>query len=364
MSVAVFVCLGWLVSVCLHEFGHAIVAYWGGDTSVKDKGYLTLNPLKYTHPLLSIILPFIFLLLGGIALPGAAVYIDQRRLRSRWWQSAVSAAGPAASLLVTLLFAAPFWLGLAPSHNAHWLWSALAFLIVLKVYFIVFNLLPIPPLDGYGIIVPWLPNKIQIPLRRFGLFGLIFLFMLLWIVPLFNLLLLGSAFIIAVKVLGVPPDLIWQGIESFDRWAIALLGIAVTIFWLLHTVIRKPQAVCYYSGSILSAFRRYKKALASYEKAIQFKPDYCEAWQSRGWLLRHLQRYDEAIASFDKAIEIKPNSYEAWYGKGYAITWGFNRMQSEQALTSFDKAIEFNPDYYEAWSQRGWVLYFYLSRSG
>ncbi|MEO0540050.1 MAG: site-2 protease family protein, partial [Cyanobacteria bacterium P01_A01_bin.105] len=89
---------GWVVSVCLHEFGHAVVAYWGGDTSVKDKGYLTLNPLKYTNPGLSFVMPLMFLLLGGIPLPGAAVYINQRQLRSRTWKSAVSAAGPIATL--------------------------------------------------------------------------------------------------------------------------------------------------------------------------------------------------------------------------------------------------------------------------
>ncbi|WP_233220817.1 hypothetical protein [Chlorogloea sp. CCALA 695] len=49
LQVSIFVCVGWILSVCLHEFDHAIVAYWGGDTSVKDKGYLTLNPLKYTN---------------------------------------------------------------------------------------------------------------------------------------------------------------------------------------------------------------------------------------------------------------------------------------------------------------------------
>lgn len=74
LQVLIFVCVGWILSVCLHEFGYVIVAYGGGDTSVKDKGYLTLNPLKYTNINLSLVLPLFFLLIGGIALPGAAVY--------------------------------------------------------------------------------------------------------------------------------------------------------------------------------------------------------------------------------------------------------------------------------------------------
>jgi Zn-dependent protease len=60
------VLVGWIFSLCLHEFSHALVAYYGGDTSVRDKGYLTFNPLKYTHPLYSIVLPLLFLVMGGI----------------------------------------------------------------------------------------------------------------------------------------------------------------------------------------------------------------------------------------------------------------------------------------------------------
>ena len=54
-----FIIGGWLVSLCLHEFGHAVTAFWGGDESAESKGYLTLNPLKYTHPIISIVLPLV-----------------------------------------------------------------------------------------------------------------------------------------------------------------------------------------------------------------------------------------------------------------------------------------------------------------
>src|SRR5216684_4858968 len=90
-----FVVSGWVVSLCIHEFGHAVVAYLGGDRSVKASGYLTFNPLRYANLLMSIVFPVIFLLLGGIALPGGAVYIDHSALRSRAWDSLVSVAGPA-----------------------------------------------------------------------------------------------------------------------------------------------------------------------------------------------------------------------------------------------------------------------------
>ena len=102
----IIVIIGWIFSLCLHEFSHALVAYYGGDTSVREKGYLTFNPLKYTHPVYSILLPMVFLLLGGIGLPGGAVYIERWRLRSKGWESAVSLAGPAANLLLALAAAA------------------------------------------------------------------------------------------------------------------------------------------------------------------------------------------------------------------------------------------------------------------
>src|SRR3990172_9499686 len=88
------VLIGWIFSLCCHEFAHALVAYYGGDTTVKDKGYLTFNPLKYTHPVYSLLLPLLFLMMGGIGLPRGAVYIEKWRLRGPAWQTALSLAGP------------------------------------------------------------------------------------------------------------------------------------------------------------------------------------------------------------------------------------------------------------------------------
>src|ERR1700741_2320636 len=68
-----FVLAGWVVSLCLHEFGHALAAFLCGDRSVRDKGYLTLDPLRYTDLQFSIFWPLVFLAMGGIGLPGGAV---------------------------------------------------------------------------------------------------------------------------------------------------------------------------------------------------------------------------------------------------------------------------------------------------
>ena len=70
VGVFTFVIAGWLVSLCLHEFGHAYTAWRFGDHDVAVRGYLTLNPLKYSSPLLSLGLPLLFIALGGVGLPG------------------------------------------------------------------------------------------------------------------------------------------------------------------------------------------------------------------------------------------------------------------------------------------------------
>jgi Zn-dependent protease len=149
---------GWAVSLCLHEFGHALVAYRGGDHSVREKGYLTLDIRRYADLGLSFVLPVFFLLLGGIPLPGGAVWIDHGALRSRGIRSLVSFAGPAVNLVIGALCTvavavAPMPVGLALGLSALALIQVLAF---------VLNILPVPGLDGFGILEPYL----SIPARR------------------------------------------------------------------------------------------------------------------------------------------------------------------------------------------------------
>lgn len=213
---------GWIISLTLHEFAHALVAYWGGDHTVVEKGYLTLNPLKYTHPLLSIVLPLIFLLAGGIGLPGGAVYIERHRLRSKWWNSAVSAAGPFANFICLIIFSAPFWLGYVTYDRIFErpnLWLALAFLVFLEVTAILFNLLPFPPLDGFGIIEPFLPPDMAMSLRSLGFVGLFLIIFLFRIPTNTSGSTLGDAFYDqAVRITDIFEVEGWQVGEGYDRF--------------------------------------------------------------------------------------------------------------------------------------------------
>lgn len=175
-----FVTGAWVVSLCLHEYAHARTALHSGDISIGAKGYLTLNPLKYTHALLSIVLPVLFVIMGGIGLPGGAVFIERGRIRGRWRHSLISAAGPLTNVLFAVVCTAPFWLdgldGVPPAVR-----NALAFLALLQVTAAVLNFLPVPGLDGYGVIEPWLSRSARRAVEPFAPFGLIAVFALLWV---------------------------------------------------------------------------------------------------------------------------------------------------------------------------------------
>jgi Zn-dependent protease len=183
---------GWGVSLCLHEFGHAIVAYRGGDYAVRSKGYLTLDIRRYTDPVLSIVLPLVWLVIGGIPLPGGAVWINHHALRSRKVETMVSLAGPLFNLavgivltqLVRLIPLSDF--GLETGRGSVALAAALSFLALLQILAFILNILPIPGLDGWGAIEPYLSPEA----KRFGNmvrpWGMWVLFLLLFLVTPVN----------------------------------------------------------------------------------------------------------------------------------------------------------------------------------
>ena len=214
MTLTFFIVLiGWLVSLCLHEFSHALVAYFGGDYTVREKGYLT-NPLKYINPVTSILLPLIFLAMGGIGLPGGAVSIEIWRLRSAKWISAVSLAGPASNLVLAIILG--LILRFAPV-TTDGIWPGLSFLALLQVTAVLFNLMPIPPFDGYGAIRPHLPQAIRQNMDVFGQFSMWLVLIAFWEVPA-----ISNGFWTLVgltsRLLGIPLELAGLGFSQFRFW--------------------------------------------------------------------------------------------------------------------------------------------------
>jgi Zn-dependent protease len=225
-GVFLFILGGWVVSVCFHEFAHAYAAYRAGDRSVESAGYLSLNPFKYTHPFLSIILPLLFIVSGGIGLPGGAVYLHPHAFRSKASRSAAAAVGPAVNVvfaIVLLLLAkshvTDLFTYLSGSGDVHArFWCAVAFLGFLQLTAAVLNLLPVPGLDGYAIIEPYLDRETQAigeKIKPWGMLGVIVL--LLYVNGL------NTQFFRLVDWLGErtgAQDVLWSiGHEFFRFWA-------------------------------------------------------------------------------------------------------------------------------------------------
>lgn len=160
LGVILLVLGGWAVSLTLHEFGHAIVAYRGGDREVALKGYLSMDIRRYTDPVLSLVLPLIILAIGGIPLPGGAVWINRWALRSRKVSSWVSLAGPLSNLAIGIVLTLVIVLAPLPSG----LMIGLSYLASVQILAFVLNILPVPGLDGYGAIEPYLSPQA----REFG----------------------------------------------------------------------------------------------------------------------------------------------------------------------------------------------------
>lgn len=211
----VFVLSGWLIGVMLHEYAHALIALRAGDESVLARGYLTLNPILYFRLDLSLIIPLLVLLMGGIGFPGGAVYLRQGAMRSKGWRSLVSLAGPMMTLIVVIglgaLYLAVRAFGL-PSLAA-----ALAFLALLQASAFILNMLPVPGFDGYGVIRPFLPmviaNLLQ-PIERWT--GLLLVAVVFGAPHLLDYL-RAAAMLICLAV-GISVDDVSQGVVAFFSW--------------------------------------------------------------------------------------------------------------------------------------------------
>ncbi|MTJ38046.1 tetratricopeptide repeat protein [Dolichospermum sp. UHCC 0406] len=118
-----------------------------------------------------------------------------------------------------------------------------------------------------------------------------------------------------------------------------------------HEIDDEQKAKLFFGlGNLQGVRKDYEEAISSYDKAVEIKPDYYEAWYNRGISLGNLGRYEEAISSYDKAVEFKPDYHNAWYNQGISLD---NLGRYEEAISSYDKAVEFKPDYHQAWNNRG-----------
>lgn len=231
-QIALIVIFGWIFSLCFHEYGHGLAAYIGGDKSIREKGYLSFNPFAYTNVGLSIVLPAVVVLFGGVGLPGAAVMVNSRNLRGPLWDSFVSVAGPLFSVLFTA--AVVFFIRSAPPVPPVWL-AGLSYLTVLEIVVIIFNLLPFPGLDGYGIIEPFLPISLRARLINVQRVGIMLLLIALWTIPAANSLLWKTAYEITFG-LGLSAQFVFVGRAGFYRGATPISVTVIALFIIVHLI--------------------------------------------------------------------------------------------------------------------------------
>lgn len=214
-NVFVFVIMGWMISLCLHEFGHALVALRAGDRGVIARGYLQLDPRKYTHPFLSLILPLLFIFMGGIGLPGGAVMIDHSHVKNKRWDTLISLAGPGTNLVFTAALLSPFLMGVdAYAHPVFW--SAVAVLGFFQITATIINLLPIPGVDGGNAVYPWLSHDGRRGFDAVRPYGMLILLGLLFLPQVQPYVV--QAFQSVLDFFHVPQDISAVGWNTFFFW--------------------------------------------------------------------------------------------------------------------------------------------------
>lgn len=156
-----------LVSMILHELAHGVIAYLLGDTTAKDEGRLSLNPLKHLDPVISILVPLVMYMMGGPIFGGAKpVPVDSRRLKGgAWGMALVAVAGPITNFLLALIgfLIGHFTGGLYVGGLTATIFSQF---ILTNLGFFIFNILPIPPLDGSRVLYALAPDGARVVMEK------------------------------------------------------------------------------------------------------------------------------------------------------------------------------------------------------
>jgi Zn-dependent protease len=207
-----------LFAITFHEAAHGFVAHRLGDNTAYELGRVSFNPLRHIDPFGTVLLPAMLLLSHSPFLFGYAkpVPVNFRNLRNpRLDMVWVALAGPATNIILALAAALAFHaLPLAPADSAQWIADNLKNALVINVVLAIFNMMPIPPLDGGRVAVGLLPRPLADPLARLEPFGMLILIGILILLPL-----AGSQFGLNLDVISA----ILRTLTGYVLWLILLL---------------------------------------------------------------------------------------------------------------------------------------------
>jgi len=169
-------------SMMLHELAHGYVALALGDTTAKEDGRLTLNPIKHLDPFMSVILPLVCYLIGGVVFGGAKpVPVNTHRLKwGVWGMALVAIVGPLTNFAIAFVSFLIMELGGITVANGL-IYTILLELVFVNLGFGVFNLIPIPPLDGSRVMYVLMPDKVRELMEKMEPIGIYIIYILIMI---------------------------------------------------------------------------------------------------------------------------------------------------------------------------------------
>lgn len=182
-----------LLSMTLHEAMHAFMSYWLGDDTAKQQGRLTLNPVKHIDPFLTLFLPLMLAIIGAPIFGGAKpVPFNPDRVRyDEWGAALVAIAGPLTNLLIAFIVFGIYAVTGAPQSGL--LSMILTTAIMVNLGFFIFNMIPIPPLDGSRVLYALAPEFVRRGMEAIERFGVMFVFLIILVAsPLIGKIMLAA----------------------------------------------------------------------------------------------------------------------------------------------------------------------------